>query len=432
MKKRKKFLKILSAVVVLIILSVFLLLVAFTGKIGIVTADSGFYISRKIDLDKSVYRNNGSWWGYNQSKLASIGDTSFTFIYDNSNFANGNPSVTNSFKCKFIMINDGIIQEFGFGFAERPCNVLADEVRNKVYYFVVEPTRQNEGNNGNTGIAKTMMYVYDFNPQTKEIVLNRTEQVVEEGSVGKIRQGAALDSEGNIAIAYGQYDGILKVHTYDIENDEWNDYQILTNPDNDSLMYAYVVMKDLQNFYVLCVQDTSTGNETYYQYVKMFAYENGLWTDTMVIDYRNEPEAQEKPNLVEHTEFCLINDKLHIITRSGKLSQIKHFVYDENGLTEQNTDFLKKGFFGHLWIRIAVVDNKMYYVCNKSGLIPKLEIIDFETKATVFSYTGISAGSYIYLNKNQSNSEIQVLVLPSGMDFLYNYSQAQLLYLKIK
>jgi len=326
------------------------------------------------------------------------------------------------------MIKNSVITVFGSGNCDRPCNVLADTERNKIYYFLIEETQQNIGTNDFTGMAKTVMYVYDYNSESGEIILNRKEDIIPESSVGKIRMGSYIDSSGNIILAYGQYDGILKVHIFDVENNIWTIQQTMSNYDNDTLMYAYVIMENLQNFYVLCVQDTSKNGEVYYQYVKLFACNNENWTSTMVVDYRNSSIAETETSIVEHTELCFINNKIHLITRSKKMKEIIHYIYKDGQLIKQDTDFLSNNYE---WIRLIELNEKMYYVANKTGIIPTLDVIDAEKKEVVFSYMGISISSYIYLNKNWNNNEIQVLCIPS-FKTTYKYLKEQIFFIKLK
>jgi hypothetical protein len=427
MKKRTIVIRILIAVVILFFLMTSTMIVMITGPIELTLNQRSFETVSFETIEKSAYQNNGSWWGYNQKKIAVLGDVSFSFDYDNSNYETGNPSLTNPYQCVFHHTIDGVKETFGTAATERPCNVVADRDRMLVYYFVVEPTGENIGTNGNTAMARTMMYVYHFDATLQTTDLLRVEEVDPPSSIGKIRQSVAIDASGNLAVAYGEYSGIMTVLTYDVQNNLWHKHQTLSNPDQDSLMYCYVELVDLDEIYTLCVQDTSRDGETYYQYVKLFAYESGVWSDYMVVDYRDHPKAIKESHMVEHTEFKRIDGKLHIITRSNPLSEIRHFIYESHQITELTTTL--KGRNG--WVRLLYVDETLYYVTTKLSFIPMVEIIEVETGKVVYQAIGMAMGSYLYLGEAMTSGEIPILFYP-GWDMRYEASDAKILLIRFK
>lgn len=369
--------------------------------------------SLRLDLPNSSQHDNGTWWGYNQSKIVSLQDTTFTYYIDNSDQVNGVANLNNPNKSVLIKIKDGEMEEFGTHNSSRPGNILADKARNKIYYIVVEPTSAYD--NGTEG--KTMLFEYDYNIATDTVTFVRSEEVVKSGSVGKIRSSATLDSQGNIAIAYGDYDGYMQVHIYEIETMEWTNHTIKSNLDNDLLMYPYLIMKDPDNFYLLAVQDTLIGNECYYQYVMFFTYNSGLWKSSIIVDYRDLDIASSRYTLVDHTEFYLMDDKIHIITR-GSLSPkegdysgtFEYFIYDNGNLKEQDASHLKSYYN---WVKIVPMGGKYYYVSNSYRA---LEIMEYDTHKVVYRTRNIPKGAYVYINKEFSDEEIQIMLCPGNVD----------------
>lgn len=82
--------------------------------------------SQALKVEKSKYHISGSWWGYNQKKIASIGDITFSYNYDNSNLDYGNVSQYNPFKCHLTMIIEEDIIIFDHVNTNANCNVLTD------------------------------------------------------------------------------------------------------------------------------------------------------------------------------------------------------------------------------------------------------------------------------------------------------------------
>lgn len=82
MKKDKK---IVKRVILLIFMIALLAGSIFIYFSWFFTGINKFEITSKIELANSYDSKNGYWWGFNQNKLVSIGDTILTFTYDNSN-----------------------------------------------------------------------------------------------------------------------------------------------------------------------------------------------------------------------------------------------------------------------------------------------------------------------------------------------------------
>lgn len=374
---------------------------------------SKFEVRQEVELPNSSQHENGTWWGYNQSKIVSIENTTFTYYIDNANQINGVANRNNPNKAVFIMIKDGTVSEFDRQSASRPCNVLADKARGKVYYIVVEPMSYND--NGSYG--RTMLYEYDYDKQTGDIEYVRSEEVVEEGSIGKIRSSAAIDSEGNIIIAYGDYDGYMHAHIYDISELKWTHHILKSNIDNDSLLYPYVIFINPDEFYLLAVQDTLIGDECYYQYVKFFAFKNSAWQEHIVVDYRDLPIAQQRAEIVTQSEFYLDGEDVHIITCAAlsddlndHSNTIEHYIYRNGTLIRQDKVKLSSNYN---WIKVIKMDNKLYYV----GLgFRILDIVDYSSGRVIYRNRKVSKGSYIYVNRDWSEDELQVMICPGNQD----------------
>ena len=399
------------------IIAISLLLIIVIGTAGyflLFYKNYSFEAALQLDLPNSSQHENATWWGYNQSKIVSIGDTAFTYYIDNSTQINGMANKTNPNKAVFLKIKDGKQEEFGYGTASRPCNVLADTVRNKVYYIIIEPT--SEIDNGATG--RTMIYEYDFDSSSGETAFVKKEEIIPSSEVGKIRTSATIDSQGNIAIAYGDYYGYMQVYICNIDTGVWTNYNTLSNNDNDTLLYPYIILKDLNTFYLLAVQDTNVNGTCYYQYIKFFSYENGAWNSQIIVDYRELEIAKSRPAIVEHTDFYADGEDIHIFTRAyldenqKGYATLKHFVYNNGIFSEMDIGFLSKAYN---WVKLVKIADKYYYVCNEYR---KLDIIDYETQKIVYSTNNIPQGSYIYVNKYWNNNGIEVMLCPgSSSDF---------------
>ena len=133
----------MSKIVKMVLFVFALLIVAIIGVLGLSSGhynievnDTEFTLSTTMEMDLSYDMKNGSDWGHNQEKLASIGDVIFTFDFDNENIVNGNSSDTNPYYSHFVYIVEGIKIEFDVRECNRPGNVLADTLHHQVYYIL--------------------------------------------------------------------------------------------------------------------------------------------------------------------------------------------------------------------------------------------------------------------------------------------------------
>lgn len=402
----KRFFKV-NGKILLVIVVLILVLVGFAMlNINIPSGDA-FELNHVVSMEASEYSKNGSDWGHNQNKLASIGDVIFTFNFDNSNFENGNSSVDNPYYCEFVYVNEYEQTKFDEQTCNRPGNVLSDEERNKVYYILSVPTGPaNEGGEDYSGVARTVMFEYDFDPILLELVLYEVHDVTNDASDGKIRQGVDIDEVGNLIIAYGRYDSWMNVFTFDVENRVWQQYEIQTNNEGHSLMYSIPTMKDLEHFYVLSVQDVCNDDGCFYQYVKFFAYESGVWRDEMIVDYRDTELAETEEKIVLNSDCYYYDWQVHILTTAYKLSEVKYYIYEDGVFTERDTSFLSSGTSNLKFIEyndtlmLTAIRIKLHLFA------PRFEVYSLDSLERVFSISFVINNRYFYVNGLENGMQL--------------------------
>ncbi len=352
-------------------------------------------LSNTISMDTPKYNDTGgSWWGHNQQKLANIEDVVFYVDYDNSNLDFGNSSVDNPFVCNFMYLVENVKTEFDEQPCNSPGNILADAIHNKVYYIIVEPTGPAAtGGFGWTGESTTVMYEYDFSPSNNNLDFVEKHIVTPSISDGKIRQGTTIDDFGNIAIAYGSYSYNIELYLYNFETQIWSHEQVLSNNDNDTLMYCHVVMKDLDHVYILAHQDTAREGDVYYQYVKFFAFEDDAWTSKMIVDYRTHELAEESSTLVLNSDLYLDGDNIHILANATEFMEVTYYVYDGENYSLIEAKGLPKSVDN---IKLESFDSVLYFITYSDDFQPTMKMINVETGETVYSVTGVSRNRYIY------------------------------------
>jgi hypothetical protein len=60
-------------------------------------------LKKLIQFKTALYHHNGTWWGYHQSKIVSIGDTEFTYYTDNSTQQGQVANLNNPNKAVFLI-----------------------------------------------------------------------------------------------------------------------------------------------------------------------------------------------------------------------------------------------------------------------------------------------------------------------------------------
>ena len=433
---KKKIGKIILIIVVLVFVAcgVFIYFNLFYN------GSNAFSIENQIEFPNSTNRNkdksNGYWWGFNQNKIASIGDVIFTFTYDNSNLANGNSTEDNPAKCEFYMVIGGEKTKIGEASCNRPCNVIADATNNKIYYFAVEPV----GNETNadfydyTGNAKLVMYTFNFDSESNSVSQANAETVIPavENDGAIIRLGTAVSKSGDLLTAYGSYNGYILAYVRAADESRWARYVYPANAQGHSMMYDYAAIESPDKFYILGLQDYTKDNETYYQYAKLYSFNgenltkvyadespidsNGYpiydtvsdsagWTEKMVIDKTDSKEAYA----VRTEDLFLYNNDLHIVVRDLENKIIYHYLYKNGELTLVKNDFDKLTKM----VRIVENNGKLYYV-TYDNFIGKIKIIDIDTGKQVYrKFVGIvtSEDWTIYVDRYNSKS-INLLCIP--------------------
>ncbi|MDD3171524.1 MAG: hypothetical protein PHO86_04305, partial [Bacilli bacterium] len=316
------------------------------------------------------------------------------------------------FKCHLTMIIDESIIVFDHVNTNANCNVLTDSKRNKVYYIINEPV--GDANNGGyawTGLGQIIIYTYNFHPDNNTITFEETYLLKEAADDGRQRMGADINDSGEIIISYGDYDAMLNVFIYDPITDTWTSHQTLSNPDQDFLMYNFTIIKNLEEFYILAIQDTAKNNTSYYQYVKLFEYNRGTWIEKIVVDYRNTEEAKTEAILVENKDFKMINNQIHIITSSSVLEELRYFIWDNHTLIEQDISFIPNDV---KWIRLSPIDDDILFIYNIENMWgTKLEIYSKKIDRKVYVKRDFVRSAYVYTNV-KNDSTLQVLGICGG------------------
>ena len=403
----------------IIIIIISLAVLIFIGYFGyhylLGFKNTEFVVSQETTFDNSVNHVNGTWWGFNQSKIARIDEYVFTYYVDNSTQIGDVANANNPNQMVFIMIdNSGKITEFDSKPTSRPGNVVADNARQRIYYFTLEPTSSED----NGYLCKLVMYVYQL--EAGEAVFHRQEVVIDNQGIYpetiNIRLAVTIDKTGNIGVTYSipnpSYIFSMYVHTYDILTETWEEKSVLIDGLNHPNFYPELIMKDINHFLVVAVQDYCYGGDCYYQYTRYFIYNEGQWSYDYLADYRDLEIAKERANLTAHSEVYIGSDNQYHVLTISRLSDedneavVNHYILNESSNTFSKTSF--SGKYNH--IRMVTVNDIDYFVAvdNKHLMIlnNNYEIIhQQDTTKSVYIYVCSDNADFFDLLVTTGNSE---------------------------
>lgn len=379
---------------------------------------------------------NGTWWGYNQSKIVRYGSSVYMYVIDNTNIdSNPNPNASNPSKIViYKKEGDNAWQKGASLNTSRPGNILVDS-DGIVHLIVFEPTYTQPSENGSYGKLKHYWFP---NCKTGDITTYQQETIIDndgvsQGETVNIRVGASIGNNDMIAVSFGMN------QTHQMYYKQKNGIKWLMDYAGQGLgsdyYYPFVHITDF-GVSILAIQDEYVGQNLPNLYQKAYYFEkrNGVWSKDKIIDLGSHSLASSRPQLVETSDIYQDAAKqIHLIygTRlnpsDANINVFTHAVKNTTGWTNQTitiTDTKTN------WIRLIEYGGEMYYLCaGREKLYLKKGINGAYTQLDVPKVTGM----YIYITSprggtSTSESYIDILML-SG--YSGDYPNAKNYYVKI-
>jgi len=349
---------------------------------------------------------DGTWWGYNQSKIVRHKDLVFTYYIDNDDDSSKTAS-------RFVMMKKAGENPWEQGAifpTSRPGNLLVDS-RGVLHAFVFEPF--NVSSNDSWG----RILHYYFPDSAKGDIENYKKEIVVDNDgtleTANIRVGAAIGSDDTMVISFGltKFNSLYKAqseHIYFKKPDEevWN--HSFTDGLTSDFYYPFTLVAG-NTVSLLPIQDdfTGQGNPNIYQKILFMQVKDGVWNQEMIVDLSNHDLAKSRPRLLEQEDLYL--DKfgtIHIL--------YKEFLDPEN-IFAATTHWHVKGSLGNFkkeqvkldipgvnWIRLLEVDGSLYYLVTTFGelFISPIENI----KLTKINLPSDVSNNYPYISTPKSGS----------------------------
>jgi len=379
---------------------------------------------------------NGTWWGYNQSKIVRHGNTVYMYVVENENIdINPNPNASNPSKLAIYRKEGEGSWHKGATFnTSRPGNILIDS-EGIAHLIVFEPTYTQSSENGSFGKLKHYWFPGctsgDISTFQEEIIVDN--DGVSQGETVNIRVGASIGPDDLIAVSCG----LNNTHVvWYREKNESKWYQEIAGSNLGSNYYYPYVQVTGSGIIILAVQDdwVGPGQPTVYQKSHYFEKRNGVWSHENIIDLESHALAQSRPELVDNSDLYVDaagNTNLVYLTRLDPGDKwLNNFTQSSRSGSGWNNQSITLTNDNTNWIRLLEIDGQMYYFCSswdemyiKKGIIGKYKKLDVPRVNGIYPYLAAPRGG-----TSSSGNYIDLLLLSGHSD---SYPNAQNYYIRI-
>ena len=304
---------------------------------------------------------DATWWGYNQSKIARIGDIVFMFVVENDN----DPSTESRFVI-YKKEGEGGWQSGAVFPTSRPGNIVVDS-KGGLHAFVFDPLDVLE--NDSLG---TLEHYHFPDAYLGNISDYQHERVIDNdgrsGETVNIRTGVSIGPDDSIAVAFGLTEGngfrghTEQVHYKGAGDDGWARLIAGENLGHD-FYYSFPLVTDF-GLTVLAIQDDppDTGDGNFYQIASYFEYVDNTWSQRLLVDNTGHPDAASRPRLVEISDnYQDTAGNIHLLVVDHGSEEYRHFVRDVNGAW--TVKVVPRAYQeGVNWIRLIEVNGEVYYL----------------------------------------------------------------------
>lgn len=319
-------------------------------------------------IPKSAWHSpDGTWWGYNQSKVARSGERVFMYVINNRD----DSSRTESEFVVYQKAGDGF-WEAGASFpTSRPGNILVDS-RGVLHAFVFEPLDVAV----NDSLGQLMHYWF---PQAANGDITNYQSEVAVANDGdyenvNIRVGAAIGPDDTLAVAWGLTENNPpgaghSEHLYIKRpgDDNWTHLVAGRNLGHD-FYYPFVFVTQ-DSFHLLPVQDDAyepdPSRYNIYQKILYLKYAKGQWTRDLVADLTSHPLAAERLRLLEQSELWVDSTgQTHIIYKEFTDPRVdwqtQRVVHLRGASGNWSQTILAEGDMD--WARLFEANGRLYYL----------------------------------------------------------------------
>ncbi|MBL4868839.1 MAG: hypothetical protein JKY67_20945 [Pseudomonadales bacterium] len=364
---------------------------------------------------------DGTWWGYNQSKIVRFGDFVFMAVVENSDDAT-TPSQFTLYKKE----GDGDWSQGAQLSTSVPGNLLIDST-GILHAFVFVPTVYEE----NRSIGQLKHYWFT-DAATGDITNYLEETVIDndgESETVNVRVGAAMGSDDTLSFAFGlrKYDEAGNNDTQQLfvksnDDTQWSNLEAGDHLGHD-FFYPFVLIRD-DGYSLLPVQDDfmGVGNTNRYQKILYFEYQDGSWSNELIVDLTEHTMAASRARLLEQSDMFEASDgTVHVIYKEfldpdldWKVTTFKHLKRSDRTWTTNAIDLSASTVN---WLRILEYEEEIYFLCATSDALYLMK--EGSTTLTQLEVPSDALGIYPYYASPRSGtstneSYLDILMLSGG------------------
>jgi hypothetical protein len=383
------------------LLSVFIILCLGLFFVSCGAVSSGTSGSSIINTDIDMvpgslnHSPDGTWWGYNMSKIVRSGDTVFTYVVENND--------TTELPSQFVVYKKVGDADWVSGSAfntSRPGNILLDST-GILHAFVFEATDVV----ANDSWGSLRHYWFPYSNQGNIVTYSVETIITNDGTFESvnIRVGASIKGT-TMAVAFGLGTNIFaqteQLFTKETTDGSWTQHYAGTNLGHD-YYYPYTLVTD-SGFHILAVQDDymGAGNDNKYQKITYFEYGSSSWNQQLVADLASHNLAESRMRLLEQSDlFESIDGSIHMVYKEylgGSDSNVSNFIHKQKSSGTWQTTTLNFTTYSLNWLKLVEVASQLYYIGVSWD---RAYIINASTLAmTELNLPSDCTGMYLYLS----------------------------------
>lgn len=378
---------------------------------------------------------DGTWWGYNQSKLTRIGDTVFIHVVENDD----DPATESSFVI-YSKTGDGSWVRGPAFPTSRPGNLVATP-GGVLHAFVYDPVDvlENDSNGSIEHYAFPLATMGDLSVVDHDTVVPVDP---DRGESANIRFSAAAGPDGTLAVAYGLtegngYDGHTEhLFTRAPAEDAWTHHIAGTQLGHD-FYYSYALITT-EGFSVLAIQDDGApGGRNLYQIAQYFRFDGEAWSNEALLDHTGHADASQEDQLVEISENYQDADGTHHVLIDDRANRRWLHFERAGGVASWTQRVVERaGNEGINWMRLVDVGGATYAVAASWDrlFILTLDGSRWSELDVEGALGGRQDGIYLYATSPrtgapQDSPYVDMLLLNGNAD---NYPDARNVYVRIR
>ncbi len=385
------------------LVSVFFGIFAFAGCNKIEIAPISIFFEQ-IPGSKN-HGPNGTWWGYNQSKIVRFGNAVYMYVVENENIdINSHPNASNPSKMTvYRKEGDGQWQKGAQFNTSRPGNILVTS-QGVVHIFVFEPTYTQPSENGSFGRLKHYWFPNsnggDITTYNQTVIIDN--DGVSQGETVNIRLGASVGPNDLLVVSFG-LNQTHRVCYFERNGIKWQ-HEIAGSNLGSDYYYPYVQGTN-SGISILAVQNKWVGPNVPSTYQKSHYFEkrNGIWSHENIVDLQSHPLAPTRPQLLENVDIYQDSSgTIHLLyaTRLTPENEWQNsFVQVTRAGSAWNQRPVPTTDDKTNWMRMIEVGGQMYYFCAawdklylKKGMEGAFKRIDIPKMKGIYPYLAAPRG----------------------------------------